>query len=302
MPKPFRIGKSYSLAVSCDGARLAALGRYVFMWDLSTRQKLFRCKPFAHPSHACFSPNGAYLAVKSTAGRIVIIASDDGRTVADFNSQSDGEGSNVVYSSCCGFVVDGSWEGFIRARRALAGDVVFEAMFPDEMILAIHRDGTGRRWFVSHQPKTRRSEQFAPPAYFSTWEWPFEPKSYSILPYRYDHLYSSALSGDACYLAVVHGVRGASSAVLELHGLANPALHRTLPITSGGTGSALRFSPDGSWLGSVQGKRTAIYRIPDLSCIAEFALPYPSDIAFSPELNLAVLGDWQNGIVIPTEM
>jgi len=296
MYKPFKIGRSYALARSPAGTRIAALGRFVFVWDVRERKKLFRCHPLSHPLTACFSPNGVHLAIKNTAGRIVIVAADDGRTVADFENESDGEGSNVAYSACGEFLVDGSWDGCLRVRQAIRGQTVFEETFPQEMICAVHRDGAGQRWIVEHQPITPPSEKLAPPAYFSVWEWPFRKKMHSVLPCRFDHLYSSALSHDGAFLAVV---RGGNSAVMEVHGLPNASLQRALPINVGGTASALRWSPDGKWLGSVQRNRTAIYRIPELSCVAEFPLSYPSDISFCPELNVVALGDWQQGFVAP---
>jgi hypothetical protein len=36
-----------------------------------------------------------------------------------------------------------------------------------------------------------------------------------------------------------------------------------------------------------------------LSCVAEFALPFPSDLAFCPRSSLVVLGDWEQGLVVP---
>ena len=80
MRKPLKIGRAYAVAVSPDEARVAALTRFVFVWDLHSGKKAFRSHPFAHPSDASFSPNGEHVAVKNTAGRIAVVAADDGRT------------------------------------------------------------------------------------------------------------------------------------------------------------------------------------------------------------------------------
>jgi hypothetical protein len=295
MRKPLKIGRAYAVAVSPDEARVVALARFVFVWDLRTGNKVFRSHPFAHPSDASFSPNGEHIAVKNTRGRIAIVAADDGRTVADFKNESDGEGSNVTYSSCDEFLVDGSWAGRIRVRQSTLGAITFEKHFPHEMITAIHRDITGNRWIVEHKPIIRSGEKFPPPAYFSAWEWPFGSKIYSVLPYRIGHLFSSALSADGDRLAVV---RGAPAAALEVFEPPDPTPVHSAPIKVGGSGSALCWSPDGRFLGSVQDKRIAIYREPDFSCVAEFALPYPSDIAFCTKSKLVVLGDWAQGLVV----
>ena len=48
--KPFKFGKSYSVAFSSDGTRLATLGRDVWTWDAAARKKAFRAHPFSNPS------------------------------------------------------------------------------------------------------------------------------------------------------------------------------------------------------------------------------------------------------------
>jgi hypothetical protein len=75
------------------------------------------------------------------------------------------------------------------------------------------------------------------------------------------------------------------------------------PLKIGRSYSVAR-SPDGTRIatvGSAQEKRIAIYRIPDIKCVAEFPMPYPSDVVFLPELNLVALGDWQAGVVVSFE-
>jgi hypothetical protein len=121
---------------------------------------------------------------------------------------------------------------------------------------------------------------------------------YSVLPYHVGLLYSSALSADGGRLAIV---RGGPAATLEVFEPPNTMAVCSAPIKVGGTGSALCWSPDGRFLGSVQDKRIAIYRVPDFSCVAEFALSYPSDIAFCAKSNSVVLGDWEQGLVVAAD-
>jgi len=298
MQKPLKIGKCYSLALSPAGTRLAVLARSVSAWDLIERRKLYRCHPCCHPSDACFSPDGTCLAIKNTAGLIVIVSACDGHLVANFDNASDGEGSNVAYSACGEYLADGSWEGWLRVRRAADGEVIFQQQFPDEMITSVHRDGTGNCWVIEHQPKTRPRENFSPPAYFSVWEWPFWQKARSVLPYRIHHLRSSALSHDATHLAIV---RQGNPTVLEIYRVPEPALLGAVSIAIGGTPTTLRWSPDGRWLGSTQENRTVIYRLPQLSIAAEFPLSYACDVAFCSDLKLVVLGDWEQGLVTAFE-
>jgi hypothetical protein len=98
--KPLKIGPSCEVAFSRDGALLATLGRYVWVWELARRRKIVRAHPFPHPSHFDFSPDKSGLAVKNTSGRIGVISAQSGETVVDFNNKKDGERSNLLYSFC----------------------------------------------------------------------------------------------------------------------------------------------------------------------------------------------------------
>ncbi len=109
--KPLRIGTSYSVAFSPDGLSLATLGRDVSVWDLGARTKSWRVHPLSNPGDVAFSPNGRRLAVKNTAGVIVVLNAQDGSVVVDFHNVNDGEGSNVAFSSDGRLLVDGSWSG-----------------------------------------------------------------------------------------------------------------------------------------------------------------------------------------------
>jgi WD40 repeat protein len=296
MRKPLKIGKTYALAVSPDETRLVVVGPSVFVWDVQRGKKTFRCRPCPHPHHASFSPDGELIAVKDTSGRIVVIAAHDGSKVADFANDAEGEGSNLAFSACGKFLVDGSWSGWLRVRQSSDGKIVFAEEFPQELIDAIHHDGARQRWTLAHHPTIRPTEEEAPPAYFTAWDWPIRKRKYKVLPRRIGHLHASALSPDGTRLAVVHGTPAVSLDVFELPST-EPAA-RT-PITFAGTTWAIRWSPDGRLLGSVQDKRIAIYHVPDLSCIAELALPFPSDVAFCPKSGLIVLGDWEQGLAVP---
>ena len=106
--EPLKIGTSHAVAFSKDGELLATLGRDVWIWNLPSRSKTVRAHPFSNPSSAVFSLDQRNIAVKSTSGRIVIVEVQSGRTRVDFNNDGDGEGSNLLYSPCGEFIVDGT--------------------------------------------------------------------------------------------------------------------------------------------------------------------------------------------------
>jgi len=149
-----------------------------------------------------------------------------------------------------------------------------------------------------HHPKIRPMEKLVPPAYFSFWRWPFRKQVSSVLSCRIAQLCSSAVTPNGAKIAVVTSGKRPGLRVFSLPDARSLA---DTPISIGGTGGALAWSPDGKLLGSVQEEKTVIYRSDNLSYVAEFRLPYASDIAWSPGMNFVVLADWQTGLVVPTD-
>jgi len=292
MKKPLKIGASYVVEFSSDGSQLATLGRFVWIWDLQSRAKRWRSHPFPHPSYAAFSPDDSTLAVKNTAGKIVVLDVADGSVVVNFQDLDDGEGSNIVYSQQGDFLVDGSWSGHLRVRNVGSGELTFHRHFPGEMIRRIHSDRARQLWIIEHQPKFRPHENLKPTAYFTSWQWLFHEGSFAPIPLRFDHLYGSSLSNDCSRLAVI------DKDSLEIRHLPDGELIRSAPVELGGSGTALRWSPDGSILGSIQKKKIVLYRTNDLYCEHLFSLEYPSDVAFSPKGEMIALGDWETGLLV----
>jgi WD40 repeat protein len=296
--KPFKIAKSYSVAFSPNAQTLATLGRDICIWDMPSRTKRMRSHPFAHPSELSFSPSGEHLAVKNTSGQIVLLSVHDGAVVCDFRNSDDGEGSNLRFSRCGDFVIDASWSGRVFVRQATSGDLEFAADFPGEMITNVHSDSKGETWVFEHQPIA--TSDHMPPAecYFSIWRWPFSRAGYDLLPTQIPFVTDSALAHDGTRLAVVHGAPPLELAVFSL---VDGVRLVSCPVTSGGTGTALAWSPEAARLGSIQDGKAVLYHSRTLEKYLEFTLPYPSDIEFSPNGDCVAIGSWQSGFVQPLE-
>lgn len=296
--KPLKIGTSYAVVFSGDGRLLAALGRDVWVWSLASRAKVVRSHPFSHPSDAAFSPDQQHLAVKSTSGRIVVVDAQSGQTVVGFDNAGDGEGSNLLYSPCGEFIVDGTWGGRLSVRRASSGAREFVQDFQGESIRRIHSCHGGRRWVVAHGLKATADDRPPPPDYFSVWAWPLRAGARTVLPGRIPFSRSSALSNDGTFLAVVHG---APPSTLSVFQLGDGACVGTTAVQSGGTGSALGWSPDGQLIGSVQDGKVVFYAWPGLTKRHELPLAYPSDVTFSPHGDAVALGSWQAGWLLAAD-
>ena len=294
---PWKIGTSNTVAFSRDGQLLATLGRYVFVWNVALKSKAVRSHPFAHPSDAAFSPDQRHLAVKSTSGQIVIIDAQSGQTAVDFKNTADGEGSNLQYSSCGEYIVDGSWSGRLAVRRAGSGAHEFVQEFGSG-IRSVHSSWDGRRWITAHGCKAISDDRPPPPDYFSVWDWPFRPGGYRVLPERVAFARSSAFSPDGALLAVVHG---APADMVSVFQLSDGTCVGAVSIQSGGTGHALGWSADGRLIGSIQDQIVVFYAWPGLGRMHELALAYPSDVAFSPCGDVLALGSWQAGWVLSAD-
>ncbi|MFZ1106385.1 MAG: WD40 repeat domain-containing protein, partial [Hyphomicrobiaceae bacterium] len=296
--KPWKIGVSYAVAFSPDGRLLATLGRDVSIWDLALRSKVVRAHPFSHPSDAAFSPDQRHLVVKGTSGQIVIIDVQSGRIVVDFGNAAEGEGSNLQYSPCGEYILDGTWSGRLSVRRASSGALEFVQEFHGEMIRSVHRSDDGRCWVIAHGAKATANDRPPPPDYFSAWAWPFGSAGHRILPERIAFSRSSALSADGALLAVVHGAPPDTLSVFQID---DGACAGVVSIQGGGTGHALGWSNDGRLIGSVQDQNVVFYTWPGLRKMHELALAYPSDVAFSPRGDALAVGSWQVGWVLSAD-
>lgn len=292
--KPLKILASYDVEFSPDGNHLATISGDVVLWDVVGRRKIWRAHPLSHPSHLCFSPSGEQIGTKSTNGHIVVLDSGTGNVLCDFRNSGDGEGSNLAFSPCGSYIVDGSYDGCLKVRRAQSGQVEYVREFPGEMIMAVHHSNQGRTWFLRHWVK--RIGGVCAPDYFSVWNWPFETFRIIQAERPIDWSRSSAIDASGELLAVV---MGAPPRTLAIFRLADQSQVATTEVDIGGMSGALNWSQDGQFLGSVQDGKVVIYTRSGLSRELEYSLPYPGNVAFSPNGALIALGSAKCGFVLP---
>ncbi len=296
--RPLKIKGCDRVAFSPDGTRLACFARFVAVWDLAKRIKTLKSHPLSYPAAVCFSPSGDQLAVKSTSGRIVVVDPEDGGILCDFLNFKDGEGSNILYSPCGEFLIDGTWKGRLLVRRVNSGKIEFVQEFPGEMITRVHSANRGATWIIQHGPKCTSYDSPPPPEYFSIWEWPIQKESFGTFRQASPFVRSSAVTQDGELLALVYGAPPRTLAVYHL-AAGKQIAHTSVEI--GGTGSTLNWSRDCRYLGSVQRHRVVIYSVDGLLKILEHSLPYASDINFSPQGDLVAFGSWEAGVVLPMD-
>ncbi len=287
---------SYSFAVSDSGDHLAALGRNVVIVDPRRLVRRFSCHPLSHPSKASFNSDGSLLAVKNTSGRIVLIDSESGNVALDFDKDWEGEGTAVRFSPEDTYLVDGFWDGMIRVRLACRAKVESQFRFAGEMIMSLSCSRDRRLWCFAHQPKVRPGAQVPDhPPYVTIWEWPLRGASQRFNT-PLTSIDSAALSPDGNTIVLT-----GCSAVTRMRKVVvvtreGSVLH-SLSTEIGGTGSALCWSPDGAYIGSVQDGRIVVYRAEDMAERGRVELEYPSGVAFSPDHSFVAFGSWKKGWV-----
>ena len=295
-PKPLKLGCSYGVRFSPDGARLAVLGRDLVLWDVAARTKLWRGKFLAHMSDMAFSPDGSRLAVKSTTGQMAVVDAGAGQLLLNFQNKKDGEGCGPVWSPCGRYLADGGWDGSLRLRDAQTGEVLFTQAHAGEMLRDVCAIDGGRRLLVQHGVKSVDEGQVQPPDYCSVWDWPPQAGAGRVV-LSLPGWKSCAPSPDGESLAVLHHAGGEE--YLSVHAIDDGRCLATVPVEAGGgTGDALRWLPDGSALGRIGKGKLLFYAWPGLGVLAQEDVKYPCALDFLPGSPLTAIGSWEAGILM----
>jgi WD40 repeat protein len=289
--KPLNLRGSYKAQFSRTGSLLVTLSRDIVVWDVERRAKHYRVHPFAHPSDCSIHPDETRIVVKNTAGKIALLDAQDGALICFLDSVKGNEGSNILYSSCGEYVVDGSWGGHLTVRSATSGSVVFQKTFPGEMITKIAHSSHNDTWFVVHQPTAISDDQSPAPAYISVWGWPMDAPV-DFLKSSENCINAISVSPDGRHLCVVGH---ASIAVMNL---AEKRFVGSVPYNFGGTGFVTNWSPDSREIASVQRNSCVFHDASTMEKLKSIELQYASDIAYSPDGNLLALGSWEAGMLI----
>jgi len=273
----------YQFALSSRGDRLAVMGRKLVMTDPAKMARLYSCHPVPHPSYTAFSPDGAMLAVKSTSGRILLLAAESGEIILDFMNKTDGEGAAPAFSACGRYLVDASWNGQIIVRDTLRQLSDTRHTFAGEMIAEVLPSSDRCTWVFVHRPiATSETEPFAP-AYITVWKWPLTEHRKFAPEIR---TRSAALSPDGRVLAI------ADDAQIQFHLLENDAVLKSAPVERC---RRIRWSPDGTLVALILQSSVAIYAFPSYELVDAFEQDFASDICFALDNSFVAVGGWSGG-------
>lgn len=291
-----KLPSSYTLAASRSESLLAALGRNVVLANIHTCRRVWSQHPLAHPSHVTFSHCESQLAVKSTSGEIVILATADGSVTERHVPHEPDEGANILFSASDTHLVDASWAGLIRVRTTAGLVLEREYLFPGEMISSVSSDLGRSTWLFLHKTKFADGVE-AKPAYVSIWQWPLsEPHKTFVSDFSI--AYSAAISPCAKYFSVVGHNQSTGRTEIHLKDIRGRAI-AVQAISRGGTGSVVHWSNDSNYLATVTAEGFVVFQAPTLQAICTVPAQYPSDIAVIGQGDSLVLGTWERGWLQP---
>ncbi len=295
--RPLKIGSSYDARFSRDGTRLVVVGRSISVWDLASRKKLSRTRGFSNPSSAQFSLNGDVIAGKSTTGRIVTFDAGSGSVIRDFRNQAEGEGTDIEFSPCGKYLVDGSWNGFVTVRDADNGEVVFRKSMDGALVRDVRPLDRGQRWVVVHGQRAIDSKSSPPPTTIEIWDWPFTGAPSFHWYTDMNFIWDCAISSDGGMIATLDGTPPKRVRIFSL-GTKDVLGETTVDASLRGTGRRLAWSHDNRNLYSIEHDDFAVYELSvgGLKRIQHAEFYYASGVTVAP--SLLALSSWGKGFVV----
>ena len=269
-------------------------GKSVCSWAEFGRKRWAAAEPFSDPAHLDVSPNGQFVVVKSTAGKIAVLAVPTLSLVRYLQDAPASEGCQVCFSPCGEFIVDGTWQGDLRCRAVASGEVHFSESVEHSMVIWLSHNATRTKFLYVRQPKALGDATPAP-SIVSVRAWPFSSHDEQSVHGDWHHVLASAISPDAERVAVLHHSGGEAN--LEVVSLSSAGLVSRTSFPLGGTNHALSWSPDGRLLACVQHGQVGFFETATLSAVATQEDPYPCFVEFSPDGSLVALGSWEQGTV-----
>jgi WD40 repeat protein len=220
-----------------------------------------------------------------------VIDSEDGTLIRPLTAGRPGEGTNIAYSPCGEFLIDGTWAGLLAVRAVATGKIVFQTGFPGEMICQIVPNADKDTWFILHKPIAISRDVSGAPAYVSIWNWPFTaPAGFLTSPLA--DLWTLSLSPDGRRICM----RGSQEIAIVDIAQKQPVAARSL--IGGGTGFQTCWSPDAKELAIVTDGQVSFHDAGELEVRRTVAIPFASDVAYSSDGRFVALGSWQNGMLI----
>jgi WD40 repeat protein len=293
-----RLGKTNQIVFVPGTDLVVTLGTQLKLWREHGAASVAQARPLAHPSSMALSPDARLLAVKNTAGQIVVLSMPDLALVRKLPTPGHEEGSPLLFSPCGEFLVDGSWAGRLVVRSVKTGEVMLEERRPRTMYKIFLQSDDRRRFLYLRSGKTEGDEP-PPPTELVLREWPFEQHAGQPIPGDWRFVQAMALSPDGRRLAVLRLDGSGAGCRVDVTDLSGKVLRRSENFALSGTNPSAAWSPDGQWIACVQRGKVRMMDAATLKEAGGHADAYPCHVSFSPDGVHVALGSWEQGTVLP---
>ncbi len=287
--------KAYELAFSPAGDQVVYIGgRDVTLLDARTGKPQFAVHPIANPSHLDISPDGSWLAVKGTSGRIVLLDAKKGDLLSDFKNQQEGEGDEALFSACGSYVATVSWKGLFNIRKWTTKEEVFSRLHVDGQLtrLSATADRSLLAYSIGRKPRARMG---LTPCTVMLQQWSDPYDKAAELPQEWPAIWGLKISPSGRFLALVYGT---PPNILEVYDISKK---RTVGRSkwSGSPGCSIAWSSDEKTLVTNGDDTFRMYAVPKLDIMRELPVEYPCFAVFSPDQDQLALGSWKKSFVVP---
>jgi hypothetical protein len=292
----YKMTCAYTSAVSDDQRLVACVGGRVNVFDIERREKVASLRPFPHLYHAAFSPNGRFIAIKNTIGRIAVFNIATSELLCDHKNQKEGEGCDVWFSPDGELLIDASSDGTVTVRKAFEPVIVSREKNQGEAVSVTSHDANRSKWLFRHQIKLQGPKKYLDPTTLILRDWPFEDDVFQRYCYDDVVMWAAKLSPDATRICVMAQNQKSGKLELQIIRTINGKVVASAPIEQ----IVLReiaWLVGGGMIGLELGyrekSRFVFYRASDLSIIGEVPCQYPSSICYLANSDRVVLGSWQ---------
>jgi WD40 repeat protein len=290
-----KTGASYETRFDPSSRLAVSIGSNLSLWDIKSSTSVLRTRPFRHPSHANWSPDGRQLCLKGTSGELVVLDAKTLAIIAKLQPNSAGEGCEAVFSpdGCC--VLDGTWGGLLAVYDVETGARLQEFRFPDCMLTSMVSSPSGAQAALVVKPTLAAKRGSGRQDEIWIGKWAATGVLLTMVKQKWELLDTIAFHGSETILAVLYGGRPSPKAWLEIVDVTSGETLRTRECIRSHNGSAISWSPDGSVIGVVEPDGFQFYAADTLDKIATVPAKYACNLEFSPDGTWVALSAWSGG-------
>jgi WD40 repeat protein len=290
-----KTGVSYETRFDPSSRLAVSIGSNLSLWDIKSSSSLLRTRPFGHPSHANWSPDGNQLCLKGTSGQLVVLDAKTLAIVAQLQPNSAGEGCEATFSPDGCRVLDGTWGGLLAVYDVKTSSRLQEFRFPECMLTSMVSSPSRVRTALVVKPTLAAQRGSGRQDEIWIVKWSATGVTLTMVERKWELLDTVAFDSSEQILAVVHGDRSTSKAWLEIVDAASGETLRARECIRSHNGAAISWSPDGSVIGVVQPDGFQFYAADDLRKMASVPAKYACHLEFSRDGTWVALSAWSGG-------